>query len=48
MQYKNIEGIKKFRMNVNLKRITRMLSINNIFHIDDKRFEGLKTKQNII
>ena len=48
MQYKNIEGIKKFRMNVNLKRSTRMLSINNIFHIDDKRFEGLKTKQNII
>ena len=48
MQYKTIEGIKKFRMSVNVKRITRMLSINNIFHIDDKRFEGLKTKQNLI
>jgi hypothetical protein len=47
MQYKNIEGIKRFKFSGNLKRITRMLSINNIFHIDDKRFDGLKTKQNL-
>lgn len=48
MKNKTIEGIKKFRMSVNVKRVTRMLSINNIFNIDDKRFEGLKIKQNII
>ena len=48
MQYKTIEGIKKFRMSVNVKRITRMISINNIFKIDDKRLEGLKNKQHLI
>ena len=48
MQYKTIDGIKKFRMSVNVKRITRMISINNIFHIDDKRFGDLKIKQNLI
>ena len=37
---------KTIKIRGNIKRITRMLSINNIFHIDDKRFDGLKTKQN--
>ena len=35
-------------MFVNMKRLTRMISINNIFKIDDKRFGYLKIKQNLI
>lgn len=37
-----------YRMLVNMKRLSRMISINNIFKIDDKRFEGLKNKQYLI
>lgn len=38
---------KTIKIRGNVKRIARMLSINNIFHIDNKRFDGLKTKQNL-
>jgi len=41
------ESKKSYRMVINMKRLTRIISINNIFHIDDKRFDGLKTKQNL-
>lgn len=39
---------KSYKMFVNMKRLTRMISINNIFKIEDKRLEGLKNKQHLI